>query len=260
MSSDVRDRMIAGAARLLAQHGLQATSFSTVLAEAGAPRGSIYHHFPAGKDELVIAAIGATEQHVVGLLDFPPGTTVRQVVESFLGAWRLLLTAADFHAGCALVAVTVAAETDEVRERAAQAFGTWRTALANALHEAGLDAAVAKTTGRAAAGRVRGRGGDEPSRTRSRPVRHGRGERACLHRPAGAQGHSPVLSESRGQRDCVTVRDAPGHSADVTLPTLARRRTREVAHRTFPPKQGCRRWRPGNCSFRGSSSRWPGTG
>ena len=146
MSSDVRDRMIAGAAGLLAQRGLQATSFSTVLAEASAPRGSIYHHFPGGKDEMVIAAIGATEQHVVGLLDFPPGTTVRQVVESFLGAWRLLLTVADFHAGCALVAVTVAAETDEVRERAAQAFGTWRTALADALHQAGLDAAAAKTT------------------------------------------------------------------------------------------------------------------
>jgi TetR/AcrR family transcriptional regulator, lmrAB and yxaGH operons repressor len=146
MSSDVRDRMIAGAAGLLAQRGLQATSFSTVLAEASAPRGSIYHHFPGGKDEMVIAAIGATEQHVVGLLDFPRGTTVRQVVESFLGAWRLLLTAADFHAGCALVAVTVAAETDEVRERAAKAFGTWRTALAEALHQAGLDAAAANTT------------------------------------------------------------------------------------------------------------------
>ncbi len=146
MASDVRDRMIAGAARLLAQHGLQATSFSTVLAASGAPRGSIYHHFPGGKDELIIAAIGATEQYVVGLLDFPPGTTVRQVIESFLGAWRMLLTAADFHAGCALVAVTVAAETDGVRERAAQGFGTWRTALANALHRAGMGAAVADAT------------------------------------------------------------------------------------------------------------------
>ena len=146
VASDARDRMIAGAARLLAQRGLQATSFSTVLAETGAPRGSIYHHFPGGKDEMVAAAIGATEQKVVALLDFPPGTTVRHVVESFLGAWRVLLTAADFHAGCALVAVTVAADTDEVRERAAQAFVTWRTALAAALHKAGMDTPVAEST------------------------------------------------------------------------------------------------------------------
>jgi AcrR family transcriptional regulator len=146
MGSDARDRMIAGAARLLAQRGLQATSFSTVLAETGAPRGSIYHHFPGGKDELVVAAIGATERQVVGLLDFPDGTTVRQVVDSFLDAWRRLLTAADFRAGCALVAVTVAAETDDVRERAAQAFGTWRTALARALRRAGLEEPVAEST------------------------------------------------------------------------------------------------------------------
>jgi AcrR family transcriptional regulator len=83
VASDARDRMIAGAARLLAQRGLQATSFSTVLAETGAPRGSIYHHFPEGKDEMVAVAIGATD--LVALLDFPPGTTVRQVVETFLG-------------------------------------------------------------------------------------------------------------------------------------------------------------------------------
>ena len=62
MTSDARNRMIAGAARLLARRGLQATSFSTVLAATGAPRGSIYHHFPGGKDELVVAALDATER------------------------------------------------------------------------------------------------------------------------------------------------------------------------------------------------------
>src|SRR5262245_60037447 len=108
MANDTRHRMVAGAARLLAEQGPQAMSLTAVLAETGAPRGSIYHHLPGGKDELIIAAIGTTEQHVVGLLAHPPGTTVRQVVESFLGAWRRLLTTADFHVGCTLVAVTVA--------------------------------------------------------------------------------------------------------------------------------------------------------
>ena len=45
--------MIVGAARLLAERGLQETSFSEVLQRTGAPRGSIYHHFPEGKDQLV---------------------------------------------------------------------------------------------------------------------------------------------------------------------------------------------------------------
>jgi TetR/AcrR family transcriptional regulator, lmrAB and yxaGH operons repressor len=49
--------MITGAAQLLAERGLLASSFSEVLDRTGAPRGSIYHHFPGGKDELVSEAI-----------------------------------------------------------------------------------------------------------------------------------------------------------------------------------------------------------
>ncbi|HAM27085.1 MAG TPA: TetR/AcrR family transcriptional regulator, partial [Microbacteriaceae bacterium] len=45
--------MAEGAALLLAKHGLQGTSFSEVLELTGAPRGSVYHHFPNGKNQLI---------------------------------------------------------------------------------------------------------------------------------------------------------------------------------------------------------------
>ncbi len=60
MVSDAKSRMIEGAARLLAEKGLQETSFSEVLALTGAPRGSIYHHFPDGKASLVAQARPST--------------------------------------------------------------------------------------------------------------------------------------------------------------------------------------------------------
>ena len=142
----VRDRMIAGAARLLAQRGLQATSFSTVLAETNSPRGSIYHHFPGGKEELVGAAIEATRQHALSLIDQDMGAPAVEVTESFLAAWRGLLTCAHFDAGCALVAVTVGAETDALRQRAAEAFRDWRDKLACALEAGGLSEAGAGST------------------------------------------------------------------------------------------------------------------
>ena len=50
---DARQRMIVSAALLIREHGVEATSFSAVLAHSGAPRGSIYHHFPGGKAQLV---------------------------------------------------------------------------------------------------------------------------------------------------------------------------------------------------------------
>ena len=142
----VRDSMIAGAARLLAQRGLQATSFSTVLAETQAPRGSIYHHFPGGKEELVTAAIEATLQHALSLIYQDMGASAVEVTQSFLAAWRALLTHAHFDAGCALVAVTVAAETDTLRQRAAEAFRAWRGKLARALEAGGLSERDATAT------------------------------------------------------------------------------------------------------------------
>jgi TetR/AcrR family transcriptional regulator, lmrAB and yxaGH operons repressor len=145
MASGVRDRMVAGAVRLLAQRGLQATSLSTVLAATSAPRGSIYHHFPGGKEELVTAAIGATEQHAVGLIDAQMGASAVEVAQSFLAAWRALLTYGKFDVGCALVAVTVAAETDAMRQRTAEAFRAWQEKLARALEAGGLGAADARS-------------------------------------------------------------------------------------------------------------------
>ena len=61
--SDARRKMIESAAILLATRGLEGTSFSDVLERSGAPRGSIYHHFPEGKDELVDAAIALAGDH-----------------------------------------------------------------------------------------------------------------------------------------------------------------------------------------------------
>jgi TetR/AcrR family transcriptional repressor of lmrAB and yxaGH operons len=63
LPSDSRRKMIESAVTLLALHGLAGTAFRGVVERSGAPRGSIYHHFPNGKDQLLEAAIevgGAT--------------------------------------------------------------------------------------------------------------------------------------------------------------------------------------------------------
>ncbi|MDT7695716.1 MAG: TetR/AcrR family transcriptional regulator, lmrAB and yxaGH operons repressor, partial [Pseudonocardiales bacterium] len=50
--SDSKARMITAARRLFRERGYLGTAFSDVLAESGAPRGSVYFHFPGGKEEL----------------------------------------------------------------------------------------------------------------------------------------------------------------------------------------------------------------
>ena len=51
-----RAHLIDVATRLFAAHGYDGTSVKTVLAESGASRGSLYHHFP-GKDALFWAVL-----------------------------------------------------------------------------------------------------------------------------------------------------------------------------------------------------------
>ena len=55
---------------LLAQKGVQGTSFMDVLEATGAPRGSLYHHFPGGKDELVLAAMDEASREALVLCSF----------------------------------------------------------------------------------------------------------------------------------------------------------------------------------------------
>ncbi len=57
MSKDSRARMVRSAATLIRTRGVSGTSLSDVLAHSGAPRGSIYHHFPQGKEQLAADAI-----------------------------------------------------------------------------------------------------------------------------------------------------------------------------------------------------------
>lgn len=130
------------AARLLAERGYQATSFSDVIAASGAPRGSIYHHFPGGKDELVELAVRRQADRVIALVGEFTGDTPVEVVASFIAVWRHTLVATDFAVGCSLLAVT--ASTDgPLRDTAGTLFGGWIDALAARLVATGVDAAAA---------------------------------------------------------------------------------------------------------------------
>jgi len=140
VARDVRERMIEGAVRLLAQHGLQATSFNEVLELTGAPRGSIYHHFPGGKDELISAAVDRAGAHALKALDDRDLASAEELTAVFLGLWRELLTRTQFRAGCAVLAVTVATDSPDLLNEAGTVFRAWRGRLAQLLEEGGLTA------------------------------------------------------------------------------------------------------------------------
>lgn len=135
---EVRAKMVAGAAQLLAERGLEGTSFADVIERTGAPRGSLYHHFPQGKDQLVGAAIDLAGARAIDFLDRKAGSSALEVTEYFLYLWHEVLSRSEFRAGCAVLAVTVATGSPELMGRASEIFRTWRRRLTELLRDGGL--------------------------------------------------------------------------------------------------------------------------
>ncbi len=144
MPSPVRDRMISGALDLLARRGLQATSFAEVTQATQTPRGSIYHHFPGGKQELVLAAIDLNAQQWLDVVASVERRSPEQVVSELLGRLRTYLDETKFEAGSAVGAVTVAAENPTQLEHCCAAFDAFKGGLAKALTDCSVTTAAAR--------------------------------------------------------------------------------------------------------------------
>jgi TetR/AcrR family transcriptional repressor of lmrAB and yxaGH operons len=143
MPGSTRQHMIEGAVRLLAQRGLQETSFSHVLELTGAPRGSIYHHFPHGKDQLVASAVDLAGTNAMDAINSMAGSSAEEITSGFLGMWRTVLTYSKLSAGCSVLAVTIATDSPELLDHAATVFRTWRARLGELLEQGGLPAQTA---------------------------------------------------------------------------------------------------------------------
>jgi len=152
-----RERMVLAAASLHSERGLSGTSFSEVLERSGAPRGSIYHHFPEGKDALAAEAVELVARHLLALLRQRDASTPKQVMRRFVEAWRAVLARSGCQAGCAIAAVAhERLEHPALGERAAAVFVAWEHELQAALHAAGLSKARARSAAALALAAVEG--------------------------------------------------------------------------------------------------------
>lgn len=53
------------ASRLFQRQGYSATGVNQIIEESGTPKGSLYYHFPKGKEEIALEAINLMKQHVL---------------------------------------------------------------------------------------------------------------------------------------------------------------------------------------------------
>jgi TetR/AcrR family transcriptional repressor of lmrAB and yxaGH operons len=139
--------MIWSAALLMRKHGVEGTSFSDVIEQSGAPRGSIYHHFPGGKAQLIEEATRYAGEFIAsGLAAALAEDDPVHAIREFVAGWTGLLRRSDFTAGCPVVAASLeGARTPGARDAAASAFTRWEDILAQALAPHTSDAARARS-------------------------------------------------------------------------------------------------------------------
>lgn len=140
--------MLRSAAVLIRERGARATSIDDVLRHSEAPRGSVYHHFPGGRRQLIAEATehaaGYVEQQMrLGAARLEPAEAFDAVISSY----RRQLLDTGFRAGCPVAAVAVEAPQDEEEptplDAAARGFASWQAVLRDHYvdHGASSDAA-----------------------------------------------------------------------------------------------------------------------
>lgn len=132
-----RDRILFATAELFRRQGYSGTGLKAVVAEAEAPFGSLYHHFPGGKQQLageVVRASGAFFQALVLAVYDDQPTTAESVRAVFAGAAETL-EATDYVDACpiATVALEVASTDELLRQATAEVFTAWTEALTERL-------------------------------------------------------------------------------------------------------------------------------
>ena len=145
MTSDSRERMVRSAASLIRTRGVNATSLSEVLADSGAPRGSIYHHFPEGKDQLAQDAIRWTSERVLAHLRAGAAVTPSDVLKRFIDMWREVVLTSRGTAGCVVAGVAIDTDAGEAGQidLVRSTFRSWTAVLAEQLRAVGVPSARA---------------------------------------------------------------------------------------------------------------------
>jgi AcrR family transcriptional regulator len=133
--------MIQSAALLFRERSIEGTAFADVLEHSGAPRGSVYHHFPGGKQQLAEEATQwAGEFMSAGLAAALAHDDPLTAIDTFAQLWTGILEQSDYEAGCPIVAAALeGSRAPAARARAAAAFNNWEQLLADALARQQID-------------------------------------------------------------------------------------------------------------------------
>ena len=145
-----RAALIDTAATLFRRQGYAATGLNQILDEAAVKPGSLYHHFPQGKQQLAAAVVDGGGAAIERLLRrfLASNLPVADIVDQWVDVLIDGLTA-DGRDGCPIepIATESVHASALVREASARAFAGWCNAIEERLRAEGWSAAEAESVG-----------------------------------------------------------------------------------------------------------------
>ena len=151
-ATDSKEKTVVAAARLFSQRGYHGTALNDILDVAGSPRGSLYFHFPKGKEEIGEAASVLAGEAVRQVIATAAETSSN--IEDFL--MQIVQTMASnlersgYTEGCpiATTALEAAAQSEVLGAATRDAFQKWEREIQRGLERFGMkprDAALSAT-------------------------------------------------------------------------------------------------------------------
>ncbi len=115
--NNTREQIVETTAMLLEAQGYHATGLSQILKESGAPKGSLYYYFPAGKEELAAEAVAYTAKLTVNRTSeaLAEDNDPAVAIPNFIRTIAYNVEASDFAAGGPLITVALESVTSSER-------------------------------------------------------------------------------------------------------------------------------------------------
>jgi len=133
---------------LIQTGGYSGTGLNAVTEHAAAPKGSIYFHFPDGKEGLGVAAVDLAAAQFGTLIAeaVDSAGSVPEAVRLAIDALATIVGESDFRLGCPVSVVTLemGAESERLRQACAAAFSSWIAPTSALLESGGIGAEEAR--------------------------------------------------------------------------------------------------------------------
>lgn len=141
-TSSAREDMLTTAVDLFAARGYEGVGIAELLAKSGSPRGSLYFHFPGGKEQIgaeVVARVGAeVAARFRGLHD--SGVDLATFIERVFKTTAKESKERNYTASCPMAAIATGFGNDNPKLAAAvrSAFSSWETEIRAAAEARGM--------------------------------------------------------------------------------------------------------------------------